>query len=70
MMTAGPELGVAVGGVVSGVVCLWVADQVPTSRPGALLAMVVALPVTISVFALVMGVLGGRPLRSLIHWDA
>lgn len=67
---ARPMVAALVGGVVSGVVCLWVADQFPTSRPGALLAMVVALPVTISVFALVMGVLGGRPLRSLIHWDA
>jgi len=47
---------------------LALADRFPTSRPGALGALVVGAPAGLAVFGLLTRVLGGRSLRSLAQW--
>lgn len=64
-----PAAAAIVAGVVAGGVTLFVASRFPTSRVGALLAVLVGAPLTVGVFALVMRIFSGRSFRSLVHWD-
>lgn len=54
----------------SGAIVMWIiADRLPTSRAGSVAALVVGAAAGGITFASAQRVLGGRPLRSVLHWD-
>jgi putative peptidoglycan lipid II flippase len=66
---ARPALASIFAGAAAAIAVLELADRFPTSRVGALGAIVVGTPVGLFVFGLLTRVLGGRSLRLRVNWD-
>lgn len=66
---ARPMVAALCSGAVSCLVTLRLADAFPTSRVGALGAILVCAPIGLLVFGLLTRVIGGTRLSALVHWE-